>query len=127
MGVCLKLINIRIFPLRQLSCMGRQSVNSMILLKNILLIVHTCMILINLRVSPPLQFTFRVRWRHELWSSESQDVLSFSLFLPNSTCLYDLDQFKSVPSTLVYLPGKMEAWTLIKWISRCPLFLSFPP
>ena len=26
------------------------------------LMVHTCMILINLRVSPPLQFTFRVRW-----------------------------------------------------------------
>ena len=66
MGVCLKLINIRIFPLRQLSCMGRQSVNSMILLKNVLLIVHTCMILIKLRVSPPPQFTFRVRWRHEL-------------------------------------------------------------
>ena len=57
MGVCLKLINIRIFPLCQLSRMGRQSVNSMILLKNILLIVHTCMILIKLRVSPPHSLT----------------------------------------------------------------------
>ena len=63
MGVCLKLINIRIFPLHQLSCMGRQSVNSMILLKK-------CS--------------------------------------PNSTYLYDLHQFKSVPSTSVYLLGKME-------------------